>query len=113
MAFIAGAAAALAAGGYFLYGPEGRRHRRQVESFIEDTKADILGRMEDAKDLTQDSYNAIVDEVIEDAGLAKRVGRAQALRLAQGFKKRWRAMKEEAKSAADEAEVELALEEGE
>lgn len=106
-AFLAGAAAALVAGGYFLYGPEGRKHRRQVEGYLEDTKDQILERMQDAKHLTQSTYNNIVDEVLDDAGVAKRYGRAQALKLAQKFKRQWREMKEEAQSAADEAELEL------
>jgi hypothetical protein len=106
-AFLAGAAAALVAGGYFLYGPEGRRHRKQVEGFLEDTKDEILERMQDAKHLTQDAYNDIVDEVLEDSHIAKRYGRAQAQKLSQKFKRQWRGMKEEAQAAADEAELEL------
>lgn len=113
MAFLAGAATAVIAGGYFLYGPQGRRHRWQTERFIEDTKSRILERMEGARDLSQDAYNRIVDEVVSDTDLAKRLGRAKAMRLAQKFKTRWQEMRAKAQQAADQAELELALEDEE
>lgn len=110
LAFIAGAATAAAAGAYYLYGPNGRQHRRDTEDFIESTKDKIQERMQEAGDWSRDTYDRVVNEVTHDATLVQRIGASRAKLLAQRFKNRWQDMRDAAENAAGQAELELAVE---
>lgn len=107
LAFLAGAAAAAAVGGYYLYGPNGRRHRQDTEDFIESTKERIIERLDEAGDWSREAYERAVDEVTHDARLVRRVGSAKARALGKRFKSKWQELKAEAESAAADAELEL------
>src|SRR3989344_1443832 len=85
-AFVAGAATALVAGGYLLYGPNGKRHRSDLERWIKDAKEDVLERMSELKDVSQKAYETIVDEVLEDYALARDLTESQMHRLGARFK---------------------------
>lgn len=110
LAFIAGAATAAAVGGYYLYGPNGRQHRRGAEDFIESTKEKIQDRMEEAGDWSRDTYDRVVNEVTHDVRLVRRIGSTRAKLLAQRFKNKWQEMRDAAENAAGQAELELAQE---
>lgn len=110
-AFVAGAAVVLAAGGYLFYGPKGRKHRRELEHWIDDAKEDMLDRMAELKDVSRQTYNTIVDEVVEDYSLAKDLTKAEAQRLGTRFKARYREMKEMARDAARDARREASEDE--
>lgn len=102
-AFIMGAAVALLASGYLLYGPGGRRRRDELEHWLEDAKGKIAERMSDLKNVTQASYNAIVDEVLVDYAVAKDLTQWQARRLAARLKARYNEMREYARESAEQA----------
>lgn len=110
LAFLAGAATAAAVGGYYLYGPNGRQHRQDVEDYVEATKDRINEKMEQAGDWSQATYNRVVNEVTNDARLVRRVGHAKARQLGKRFRDRWEDMRDAAESAAGQAELELAQE---
>lgn len=110
LAFIAGAAAATAAGAYYLYGPKGSQHRQQVEDYFESTKEKIQDRMEEAGDWSRDTYDRVVNEVTNDARLVRRIGSARARQLGLRFKRKWQEMRDQAENAAGQAELELAQE---
>ncbi|HET8581184.1 MAG TPA: hypothetical protein VFL98_01810 [Candidatus Paceibacterota bacterium] len=110
LGMIAGAAAAFALSGYYLYGPNGRRHRRQVDRWLTRARAEILERMEDAADMTEQQYGALVDEITERYGRMKEVGSERAARAAERFKGRWQEMREAAARARRDAEREIAEE---
>lgn len=110
-AFIAGAATALALGGYFLYGPHGRENRKKLDRWVLRAKIDILDKMESVEDLTEEQYRNIVDEVTNRYASLKHVGQEKAARAGESFKRRWNEMRDAARRARGEAEVELAQEE--
>lgn len=107
LAFLAGAATALAAGAYFLYGPDGKRHRRQVENGMDRLKRELVSRMNEVSDITQEKYEDVVDELLKNYGLAKRLGKDRAARLSTTLKKRWEEMKSAAERAKIDAERDL------
>ena len=58
------AAAVAAAGAYFLYGSEhAPENRKKVKSALLKAKADVLEGLENAKDMTEDEFHALVDQV--------------------------------------------------
>jgi hypothetical protein len=105
--FLAGASLALLAGGFYLFGPDGRAHRKRAERVIGDMRDEILERLESMKEMTEEKYHELVDEVAAGYALGKRLSKAQSLRAAARFKSRWRQMKEAAEDATDEARLEL------
>lgn len=110
LAFLAGALSAAAVGGYYLYGPNGRQHRRDTEDFIESVKDQIFDKMNEAGDWSRDTYDRVVGEVTHDATLVRRIGAGRARLLASRLKAKWAEMREEAENAAGQAELELAQE---
>jgi hypothetical protein len=110
LAFLAGAATAAAVGGYYLYGPNGKQHRKETEDFIESTKETIQDRMEEAGDWSRETYDRVVNEVTHDTRLVRRIGATRAKILAQRFKNKWQEMRDAAENAAGQAELELAQE---
>jgi len=105
-AFLAGAAVAVAAGGYLLYGPEGRRRRDAVEDWLDEVKDEVQQRLAKVKNATQTSYDALVDEVLESYAAARDLSGWQARRLAARFKARYRKIQDLARDAARRAREE-------
>ena len=92
---IAGAAA-LAAAGYLLFGPDGKKNRKTLKSWSLRMKAEILEKMEKTKDLTQETYHDIVDEVAESYTKNKKVTQAELKEAVSDLKKRWKTLKKSA-----------------
>ena len=88
---IAGAAA-----GYFLYGPKGAQNRLKVRAWTLKAKAEVLEQFERAREITDDSYGAIVDKVTAKYAKAKTVGEEEAMKLNTELKKHWKAIKKAA-----------------
>ncbi len=110
LAFLAGAATATLIGGYYLFGKDGKTHRLQVERGLLHAKAEILDRMRQTQDLTEEKYRAIVDQVIGAYTSAKEVGSERAAEAASEFKRKWDEMRDMAARAAEKAREELAEE---
>jgi DNA polymerase III gamma/tau subunit len=57
---------AAAAGAYFIYGTkEGAKTKKKVRSWALKAKAEVLEKIEKAKDITEDSYNTTVATVMQ------------------------------------------------
>lgn len=109
--FIAGIAATMIVGGYMLFGPQGRRNRRGVDRFIKRAKYEILDKMDQAGDVTEEQYHKIVDEVSARYDSLKETGEDTASSVSSYFSERWGEMKEAASRARDEVRDELEEEE--
>lgn len=105
--FAAGALTTILIGGYALFGPQGRRNRKRAEAWILRAKAEILERMMDAQDLTEEQYYRIVDAVLDAYDLAGQIGGDAATRISDRFKARWNEMREAAREASERARREL------
>jgi hypothetical protein len=100
----------LAVGGYFLYGPKGREHRKALEKWVTQAKAEILKRMEQVQDITEEQYHKIVDEVTDKYSKVAEIGTEKASMAGSYFKRQWNKMREAARRAKEEAQEELAFE---
>ncbi len=91
------AAVAAAAGAYFLYGSKNAaRNRKVVKSWMLKAKAEVLEKLEQAQDMTQEEYEQLIDTV---SNTYKDVKNASKVDLS-GFKKE---MKEHWKQIAKTA----------
>lgn len=112
-AFLAGAAVALLASGYLLYGPGGRHRRDELEERLDAAKDQILERMAELKDTTRASYDALVDEVLENYAVAKDLAQWQVRLLSARLKARYRQMQKLARESTREARRETENDDGE
>ena len=111
IAFLAGVFITLAAGGYYLFGPQGERHRREVDRWLKRARYEIIQRMERIENITEEQYRKIVDEVAEKYATMKGYGQEKAALLRDTFRRKWTEMKEAARQAREEAEAEVLAEE--
>lgn len=109
-AFLAGAATTAAVGGYLLYGPHGARNRKKLDAWMSSAKAEVLERMEQIGEVTEQQYHTIVDEVADRYADIHTIGTAKARQFSRELKRRYKEMREAAQQAAAEAKQELEIE---
>ena len=88
---------ALSAAAYLIFGPEGKKHRKDLKSWMVKMKADVMEKMEEAGELTAPVYEAIVNEVSEKYNSLGGIDAAQLATEASLLKKHWKMMHAEAK----------------
>lgn len=101
-AFLAGATAATAAGAYFLYGPKGAKRRQKINSWTLKAKGDVLSKLENAKNVTEERYHDIVDQTISKYSKTKSVTKEEAEKLAKELKAHWKRIKRDVGSSETE-----------
>lgn len=94
--------AALAAGAYFFFGPEGKKHQKKMKGWMVRMKGEVLERMEEAQEFSQPIYNEIVDAVAKTQAVAGKVPKAEILALAEDLKRQWRTI---SRAAAPKAKI--------
>lgn len=88
------ALAAAAAGAYFLYGSkDGAKKRKQIKSWGLKLKADVLEKLENLEDVSEDTYMKIVDEATKGYKAVKNVDAAELAQVAMELKKHWKSIK--------------------
>jgi len=92
VATLVGAAAA----GYYLYGPKGAQNRAKVKAWSLKAKAEVLEKLEKAKEVSDASYKETVDKVTAKYAKMKPVGEAEAAKLNRELKRHWSAIKRSA-----------------
>ncbi len=111
LAFFAGIATTVAVGGYFLFGPKGRENRRGIDRWVRRMTVEVLDKMEDIEDMTEEKYHAIVDEVTARQGQLRGLKESFVMRIREDMKSRWEEMKAAAKKARADALAEMEKEE--
>ncbi len=89
---------ALGTAAYLLFGPEGKKHQKDLKSWMIKMKAEVMEKMEKAKDISADKYAEIVDAVEAKYKTMKHVDTAMLTKEVAELKKNWRAMEKMAKS---------------
>jgi gas vesicle protein len=92
---IAGAAAAAIAGGYFFYGKDGKKHRKNIKSWSIKAKAEVMDKLEKAKDLSEASYHDAIDLVAAKYSSVKSIAPEEVQLFARDLKKHWKDIKKE------------------
>jgi gas vesicle protein len=93
---LAGLAVAGIAGAYFLYGKNGAKNRKAIKTWTLRAKADVLEQLEKAKELSQDSFNGVVDQIsAKYESKMKNVSAEDVMTFAKDLKKHWKDIKSE------------------
>lgn len=92
---LAGITAAAIAGGYFFYGKDGAKHRKVLKSWTMKAKAEIMEKLEKAKELSEDSYHQAIDMIADKYAKNKSMDSAEIAAFAANLKKHWKDIKRE------------------
>lgn len=91
---LAGLAVAGLAAGYFLYGKDGAKNRKTIKTWTLRAKADILEKLEKAKEVSEDTFHTVVDDVSAKYGSkVKDISSEDVLAFAKDLKKHWKDIK--------------------
>lgn len=90
--------AAIGAAAYLLFGPEGKKHQKNLKTWMIRMKADVMEKMEEAQDLTAPVYEKIVSEVEQKYKAMKNIDGDELKKEIDHLKKNWRAMMKSAKA---------------
>jgi len=89
---------AAAAGTFFLYGTKkGAKTRKQIKGWMLKAKGEILEKIEDAKDLSQETYNKIVDEIQAKYKAVKSIDAKDLADFSKEMKSHWKGIQGEIK----------------
>jgi len=92
-----GAAAVAAAGAFFLYGSKNAaKNRKQVKSWALKAKAEVLEKLEDASEMTQAEYDALIKSVSGAYAGAKNASKKDILEFSKEMKDHWKSIEKAA-----------------
>ncbi len=101
------AAAVAAAGTYFLYGSKSAvKNRKTVKSWMLKAKSEVLEKLEDAKEMSQDEYEALINTVAGAYVGIKSASKVDIKAFKDEMKDHWKAIEKTAqpkKKAAKKA----------
>ncbi len=84
-----GLAAVAALGTYFLYGKKGAENRKKITGWTLKMKGEVLEKVEDLKEISEEAYYAIVDEVAIRYARLDRVSASELKHLTEELKGAW------------------------
>lgn len=91
-------AAVAAAGAYFLYGSNSAaKNRKQVKSWALKAKAEVLEKLEDAKEMSQTEYEELVGSVVGAYSTAKNASKKDLKEFAAEMSDNWKQIEKAAK----------------
>ena len=88
---------ALSAAAYLIFGPEGKKHRKDFKSWMVKLKAEVMEKMVEAGEITGPVYEAIVNEVSDKYKSLSGIDTAALATEAATLKKHWKMMQAEAR----------------
>lgn len=91
-----GAGLASAAVAYFFLGPKGKIHQKQTKAWAVKMKADVVEKLENARDVSEGKYHQIIDSIADKYEQKTKAGREEIQLLATDLKKHWKLISKEA-----------------
>lgn len=88
-AFAAGAFA-VAAAGYYFFGPDAKKNQKKLKGWTIKMKGEVVEKLEKLKEVTEPAYNNIVDTVAKKYSKLK--GEEEVADLVKDLKKHWKSV---------------------
>ncbi len=92
---LVGLAAAAVAGGYFFYGKDGTKHRKNIKAWSIKAKGEVLEKLEKAKEISEDVFHQAIDAASAKYSKTKGVTPEEIEAFAKSLKKHWKDIKRE------------------
>ena len=90
------ALAAATAGAYFLYGTKkGAKTRKQIKGWMLKAKGEVLEKLEGMKDISQEAYEKVIDEVEAKYKAVKNIDQKDIAAFGKELKSHWKDIKKE------------------
>ena len=90
------ALAAATAGAYFLYGTkQGVKTRKQIKGWMLKAKGEILEKMENMQDISEEAYDKVIDEVQAKYKAVKNIDKKDLEDFGKELKAHWKDIKKE------------------
>ncbi len=96
MALVGAGIAAIAAGAYFFFGPDGKKHQKKMKGWMVRMKGEVLEKIEGAQSMSEEAYNEIVNTVAKAQELTGKIPKEEILALATDLKRQWKSIKKNA-----------------
>lgn len=87
--------AAISAGAYILFGPNGKKNRKAIRGWSVKMKGEIIEKFEQVKELTEPIYHQIVDGVKAKYAKLKNVDQKELEQVVTEIKKQWNTIKKD------------------
>lgn len=98
---IGGLAAATAVGAYFVHNSKDAKKKiKNAKGWILKAKGDVLDKLEDMKDVSEEKYKTTVDSVLSKYGKIKKVEGPELEKLATELKSHWKTIIKELKAGS-------------
>jgi len=99
-----GAAAVAAAGAYFFYGsPNAKKNRTKLKSWMMMAKAEVLEALEEAKSMTQEEYEDLVEDVAEAYAALQTATKKDIVDFKKEMKDHWNKIEKSTKTKVKQA----------
>lgn len=95
---VAAGVAAIAAAGYFLFGPNGKNNRKVIKGWTVKMKGEVLEKIEKLKEITPEMYDTIIDEVSAKYAKLKHVNQEEIAIVTADLKKYWKVISRDVKA---------------
>jgi gas vesicle protein len=93
-----GAIAAGAAGAYFMFGSKkAKQNRAHMKSWVYKAKSEVIDRMEQLKNVSEDEYKKLVDTVINTYQNKGNVSVQEVAQIAKDLKAHWKNIRNDIK----------------
>ncbi len=90
MAVLGASLAGLAAGAYFFFGPNAKKHQKNAKAWAIKMKGDVVEKLEAAKEVTEPVYHQIIDTVAKKYAKGTKATQEEIDELAKDLKKHWK-----------------------
>ena len=90
MVAIGAGAVALAASSYYFFGPLGNIHRKKAVGWMIKMKGEIIEKIQEGGEITENAYKSIVDSVVASYVAAGKVAKPELQTFADNLKSQWK-----------------------
>lgn len=108
LALVGAGIAAIAAGAYFFFGPDGKKHQKKMKGWMIRMNGEVLEKIEAAGEMSESAYNEIVDAVARTNELSGKIPKEEIVALATELKKQWKNIKKGASITARKTKRKIA-----
>ena len=92
LAALGAGAIALAISTYYFFGPFGKIHRKKAAGWMIKMKGEIIEKVEETGEITEEIYRNIVDSVLATYVAAGKIARPELTTFADNLKSQWKHM---------------------